>query len=736
MTEKNCNQTKCPYLRHFLLAFTCLMLLFGTNAFAADETDEASGDYMLEDTTVTATKTGETNLQETPIAITAFDAEALKTRNTFNLEDMADFSPNTNVWADGTQNFYYIRGIGNDSNSYLQEPNVGIYIDGVYMERGFSAFSDFVDVERVEILRGPQGTLYGRNTTGGAINIITKMPTDELTGNVSVEYGSFDKLRFDGSIAGPIVKDKVSGRLTISTSDWEGHYDIVSGPTDQDNSLDAVRGSLDFKFSEDIDFILRADYQKYKDNTADGKLLTNTGIGGFYSRILNPPGYTPPGGFYDVKLDRQNEREYKGSGLSGTLTWKMPFDATLKSITSYRKFDQDVVEDSDGMDTEIFVNSADIDTKNFSQELQMYGTHDRLNWLIGGFFYNLTEDYVLLQEIPPFGIEDTLTVDFKTKVYALFGNLNYQLTDRLSLGAGLRYSYEKKDVSQADIVDIDGNSVINSGAISDDWDAFTPKIIGEFKAADNVLIYASIANGYRAGTFYPWNLDPISKKIDPEENWSYEVGAKSDWFDKRLRLNIAAFTSKYDDMQVNIVVMDSNGLPITGIQNAAKATISGVELEALAMPVKGLTLNAVVGYMDAKYDSFPNAMDNTGNPTDLSGNQLSYTPEWQMSMGAQYVFDFGKKGFLTIRGDVSWMDKVFFNEYNDEDLTRDDLTLVNAFVRYETADSHWSVELYGKNLTDEEYYTSMGMLGGRDFYDLSASMGLPATFGVRVGYSF
>ncbi|MBW2369114.1 MAG: TonB-dependent receptor, partial [Deltaproteobacteria bacterium] len=229
-----------------------------------------SGDYVLEDTVITATKTGATLLQITPMAVTALSDEQLTARGVSNLVDLAQFSPNTDIWSEGGKHIYYIRGIGNASTSYLQEPNVGIYMDGVYLERGFAAMSDFVDVERIEVLRGPQGTLYGRNNTGGAINIITKIPTDELRIKLSAEAGNFEKLRFDGTVAGPIRKDKLNGRIVLSSSHWEGHYDIIAGPTDQDNSLNTVRGVLEFRFTDNIDFILRGDYQDYEYNTPQG----------------------------------------------------------------------------------------------------------------------------------------------------------------------------------------------------------------------------------------------------------------------------------------------------------------------------------------------------------------------------------------------------------------------------------------------------------------------------------
>jgi len=698
-------------------------------------------EYTLEDTLVTATKMGKTLNQKTPLAITAYDFEELEARSSFNLTDLAYFSPNTNIWSDGGSRTYYIRGIGSDSNSYLQEPNVGIYMDGVYMERGFATLSDFVDVQRVEILRGPQGTLYGRNNTGGAINIITKMPTKKLEINLAQEIGSFEKLRTDISIAGPIVKDRLMGRAAASLSRWNGHYVITEGPTDQENSLNSIRGTLDFKFSDTFDLILRADYQEYEYNTPGGKLLTNTGLVGRLASIdlgLFPDPYVLPKGFYNVKLDHESRRNFIAKGVSGTITWEMPSNTTVKSITAYREFYQDMVRDNDGTNADLYNITADVDTINFSQEFQITGSHGATNWLAGIFYYHLEEDFFLTEDIPPFSNENITSVNYETDAYALFANIDHTITDKLSLGAGIRYSFEKKMTSEAIVHDSNGN-IIDGDVIPlhNEWDAITPRAIAKYMMTDHAMIYASITNGFRAGTFYPWNSDPIPVEIDPETNWSYETGIKSDWFDRRLRINATGFISFYDDMQVSMIVIDPDtGFPITGIQNAASARISGAELEVKARPFQALTLNLTVGYLDARFDSFPNAIDISDTPTDLSGNRLPFSPKWQGAFGAQYIFDFGKFGFLNARGDITCIDDVYFNHYNDKILSRDPLTLVNAYLRYERTNASWSVEVYGKNLTDEEYYNTIGRLGGRDEMDLIGDPAPPATYGFRLIFSF
>jgi len=704
---------------------------------------DAYDDYMLEDTVVTATKTGATMLQKTAMSITAFGEEELNKRSSFNLTDLADFAPNVNVWTSAAESVIYIRGIGNSSSGIFQEPNVGVYIDGVYMERGFAAsMADFVDVERVEILRGPQGTLYGRNSTGGAMNIITKAPSDELTFKLAGEAARFDRYRFDGTISGPLVDGKINGRLTASTTTWEGHYDIVAGPTDQDNEFHSVRGSLDFNLHDNLDILLRADYQERENGTPISKLFTNDPNGQSAAYVL-------PNDFYDVKLNQSTEKSQKNWGFSGHITWRFPSNMTFRSITAYRHYEMDSSFDADATDLLIGVLKEQAEVKSFSQELQLDGTYGALTWLVGAYYYYLDDFYHYYdQSLSNFFIINTFPTQ-ETDAYALYTNLNYMLTERFKLGAGIRYSYEEKNSREEDVfltitppgMDPFDILLLPTEIAEKDFSSVTPRLAGEFILTDDAMIYATIARGFRSGSFFaPNRLSGFDSSIDQETNWSYELGLKSDWYDKRLRVNLAGFFIQYEDMIVATAVYN----PITDgflsyRTNAGESEIWGLELEAMARPMKALTLNLAIGWLDTEYTKYlavsrtPDPV--TGRPTsvDLSGNKLPYSPELQMALGAQYVLTMGDRGFLTIRGDLSWQDKVYFDVYNEEVFSRDDVTLLNGFMRFETADARWSVEVYGKNLADKEYLMSQGPAG---LADVVGTAGLPRTYGLRVSYSY
>ncbi|MBW2367823.1 MAG: TonB-dependent receptor [Deltaproteobacteria bacterium] len=718
-------------------------------AIPSDETPESENaesesfdDYMLEDTIVTATKTGETRLQEVSIAVTALSAEELKTRSTFNLMDIG--SPNLSVMSGNNEQNYYIRGIGSENNSYLKEPNVGIYIDGVYMEKGIGAMGDFIDVERVEILRGPQGTIYGRNSTGGAINILTASPTEDFFAKVMLEAASFEKFRADATISGPIVKNKLNGRLTLMGTTWEGHYDIIGDPDDQDNENITVKGALDFKITDDINFILRGDYEDSENRTPMGENFLNDAemiaAGPFWWNVFpiplfnpgntKPFSYVPAPGFYDIIASSPKSYYNKENyGFSGHFTVNLPFNATLRSITAYRSFYR-----------EIFINSIfggfdpshqkdDVDT--FSQELQLDGKAGRINYVVGVFYFRLREDLTIDQDAIYFNpLAAHLNADIGTDAYAAFSSLSYSVTDQFTLRAGLRYSYEEKTV---DSIDNRAQFGIVYKHEEGDWDAFTPKVSADYRISEDAMIYGSVSTGFRAGTFALLNIAPMPQTVEPETNLSYEIGFKSDWLDKRLRINAAAFFSQYDDMQVTGVFVNA-GVPTVFTSNAEGADIKGVEVEITARPLPPLTLNLSVGYLDGEYTDFIAQHPVTYANIDVSGNQIPYTAKYQMNFGCQYIVDLQDSGFITLRSDVSWKDKIYYNIFNEERLIADSVALVNGFLRWETTDSAWSVEIYGKNLTDKEYYTRL-----TDFSMWNAvtgEAGLPRTFGLRVGYSF
>ncbi|MBW2370141.1 MAG: TonB-dependent receptor, partial [Deltaproteobacteria bacterium] len=654
-----------------------MSLLFGAAAGAADQAE----DYVLEETTVTATKTGETDLQVTPISMTAFSEEMLKNSHAYKLAELTQFIPNAQIDIDGPVMVGYIRGIGSSETFVGGEPNVGFYIDGVYLDKGLGARPDFVDVERIEVLRGPQGTLYGRNSSGGALNIITKGPTDELSMEVGVELGNYSKRRFDFSISGPLVKDKVKARLTLSDSEHDGYVDDLGpGPDLLDEDYTGVRGQIEFTPTDKVDIRISADYMKSDAHTAPMKLLTTTGLlGNVFGPIFGiPADMLVFDDHWTTAHNKLNEEDVENFGVSGTVNIELGNDISLRSITAYRKLDYSWLVDIDGTLVDLLASDGSEHIEQFSQELQLYATWDRWKWVAGFYYYNVENsfpDFQVLNGLTPAGPGQKLFVvaTNQTDAYALFGNVTYAFTDKLSLEVGARYSYEEKEVDFTESWLIFFGPPNRTVSDEDDWDDFSPKFGINYQLTDDAFLFANVSKGFRSGTFAALNPSGTDYRLDQEEVWSYEAGLKTDWFSNRMRVNLAAFYMDYTDLQ-----NESQVGPFVLLTNASKAEIKGFELEMTAMPVRGLTINSSLSYLDAEYADTLIIEDSDGALVDANGNKLPRAPEMKFILGAQYVMPVGEFGFLTLRGDLSWTDDYYFNQHNDQ--VQEAFTVVNALV--------------------------------------------------------
>ncbi|MBW2368426.1 MAG: TonB-dependent receptor [Deltaproteobacteria bacterium] len=708
-------------LRDILLLTFWLFWVPGV-AFTAEEIQE---DFMLEETTVTATKTGETNLQVTPIAITAIDEAFLKNKKAFSLMDLTQFTPNAEFTERGNGwNTIYVRGVGNSNPIVLSESAVAMYIDGVYVERGLSGGNSFFDIERIEVLRGPQGTLYGRNATGGAVNIVTKAPSDELEIKAGVEIGSFSKRRFDASVSGPLIGDTVKGRITLSDSEADGYQENLVGKDMADENFTGVRGAIEFAPTDSIDILLRGDYF---DSVTGSWATKHLGIEG---SALVSAGYTAPDDFYESRIDADHFTDVTDSGFSGHVKINLPRGMTLRSITGYRKRELDNKYDPDSTDLNLGSILYDTKIESFSQELQLNGTWRRLNFLLGAYYYRMEEDSDTsadLSYIFP-GLTFEGRGDIDTDSYALFGRAGYQITDKLWAHADLRYSFEEKGGFSNASFSIPILPSRQKG-FSGEWDAITPKFGLDYRLTEDVFFYLSAAKGFRSGVLAPNNIAPIPPFADPEFIWSYEVGAKTQWFDNRLRVNLSAFYSDYTDQQVMVMVFG-----IGNLVNAADSNIYGVELEFLARPLPALTINSAFSYLDAGFDEYQ-SVDVIGNPIDASGNRMPQSPEFKFSLGAQYVFTLAEYGFLTCRGDMAWSDDKYLDHLETPLTEVKAHTLFNGLVRFETREGNWSVEVYGKNLSDQETFLDLD-IGPQGPLDVFGSPAPPRTFGVQLVYNY
>ncbi|MBW2370718.1 MAG: TonB-dependent receptor [Deltaproteobacteria bacterium] len=738
-----------------VLLVACALLLFTVSGPAwsaeeAGEATEAAEDYMLEETTVTATKTGETLLQETSIAISAFDKEALDRAGIIDVQNLDLVTPNMITNKDTRSAVVYMRGVGSNAFFSGSHDSVGIYVDDAYTPRNTGLYSSLLDTERVEVLRGPQGTLYGRNTSGGAVRVMTAMPTEEISGYAMIEFGTENKYGFNGALSGPITNN-LKGRIAFLKMNRDGFYDNkapLTPDTADDRDWTGARIKLQFTPSENLDFVLTGEYHN----------LENEGDAPF--QFEDPAPFVAAGAQPFKPLDfvttnpYGNERgvEQETERVSLTGNFDLPRGISLKSVTTYNEHVWSGSSDLDGTTLDLLdILDQKQAFKSFTQEFQLNGQWGDLT-LVGGLFYlheneyNRTKnrvDYVLIVHGDQhYGIEGDS--------YAAYLTGKYDLTERLSMSAGIRYSYDEREnfIDNKTVLDLSplfgfplGSVMVPSfySEIDDEsWSNLSPKVSLDYRLTEDVFLYASFTGGYKAGG---WNSFAATEKrgsFDPEKVWSYEVGVKSDWLDRRLRVNLALFYYDYIDMQLSSFGLDASGIYSVTIRNATDSDVYGGELDVMARPVPNLTLGVSLASTFGEYGSFEGD-DTKGNIVNLAGKTLVFAPEWSVSAYGQYVVTVKDYGFVSFNANYSWQDE-YFPEMSNTYII-DARGILDARLVFETTDGKWSLDVYGKNLTDERYRTEQASfigLGGIATADnpigVLVSDGL--NFGVRLRYRF
>lgn len=701
---KNCkNSHRCG----FFLTTSVPAMLIATPAFAQDAEETNVVDVIV----VTAEKR-EQDLQEVPIAITAMSGDTLAATGISNVEDLQFFVPGVSVTNDSMA-IINIRGIGTSAFGVATDPSTTVHYDGVYISRPTTSYQDMFDVERIEVLRGPQGVLFGRNSAGGTLNIISKMPTDELTGTLGVTVGNFGKRTFSGTVSGA-VSDSARARLTLVKNDRNGIYrdaNVDRSYQNEDNL--AGRATLAIDATDRLEIVIRADASRDRETGYPA-------IRGSYPPGLVAAGATVPTESDEIALDTVPRYDIDAWGTSSTIRYDAD-DVEIKSITAFRSSDVGQVLDVDA--TDIFLRNIEFveKSKTFTQEIQILNTDPGpLRWILGGFFLN-ERGQDQIQILEP-GRELAIPESNTTNAYALFGQASYEIADRLRLTAGLRYSYEKKDFSYN--INLDGDEV-DRGSPSASWSAWTPKFGVDFDVSDDVLAYASATRGFKSGGFQLGDAQPFL----PEYLWSYEAGIKSTLLDRQLRANFSAFYYDYTNLQV---VQYLNGVAST--TNAGRATIKGVEAEFLAKPTDGLTLTSTLAYLDARYDVY------FDNQVSLEGNRLPNAPKWNATFGAEYEASLGSRGTVTLRGDIAQRGVAYFKPNNDPRYASSPTTLINSRISWMPTDGSWEVALYGRNLTNERYATYKA--AGTDALGVSnpdlplTVFGEPRQYGLQVRYFF
>ncbi len=695
---------------------------------------QAQDNFRLEEITVTATKMGATNLQETPLAITAFTTDYLEKTGVKDVRDLAFATPNLVLAQNGNSAQIYIRGIGSNNSFAGGETSSTVHLDGVYIARPGAVFFNFLDVERIEVLRGPQGTLYGRNSVGGTINIISRKPSNELQAKVQGTVGNYDLWRAEGYISGPIIEDKLSASVSASRSKRDGYFKNVVASGNDRGSEDnwSIRGQIRATPNENLEILVRADYMDDQGIAASNQALLMP----FYPVAGGPEDPVTAsirGDWHKVALNTPSIFDRYLAGVSAEITYEFSEAAVLKSLTAYRESKTDTLNDTDATNLNRQTTALIEKQDQFSQELNLSGRLDRAKYVFGLYYF---EEHIATSGEGVFAITPA---NFKTqphpivdtKALAAYGQVDYDFTEQFTATLGMRYSHETKDFEQR-LNRVNGTTGVSLPGFpvtyfrEGTYKAWTPKFGLQFKPTDNAMLYATVTRGFKSGGFN-FSSGNAVHGYNPEKLWSYEVGFKSDFADNRVRLNGSAFYYDYKDLQVQAFITPG----VTDITNASDAKIKGFELELLARPVQGLDIGGTLNHLDATYKNFP-AAPITGGTFDATGKRLNSAPKWSYTAFAQYSFDLGDAGSVYVRGEYGWKSRQFFTVVNDNIQTTPSYDIINASIGYTSPDDRWQVIVYGRNLGNEQYLISTGGFTAVP----SGTPGDPRSYGLRLSFTY
>lgn len=733
------------------LGMTCLTSA-AFCAFATQAAEPVAEVAALEEIIVTSRKTQE-NIQDVPLTVNVLTANALQEKGVHSVAEINGLMPNV-VWETGgnwSRNRMTIRGIPSNQTSAGVDPGIGVYIDEVYQSNGFGFNAALNDIERIEVLKGPQGTLFGRNTTAGAISITTRRPSQDAYVEGDVEIGNYD-LRQVRAVGNAPITEKIAVKLSGIYRERDGYdLNVVTGRHDI-NTEDHYGGRMQMlaEASDELELLVSADY--YMDRGAEssldcagrgalGNLCPDSGFESLFDRRLysNPP--------------NTGRRENWGGSL--TARWQGESGFGLTSITALRNLDASFYFDGDQTPVDLIRNgTANPNQSQFSQELRLTTPQDKpLRGVIGLYYSHESKDFETLVSIAPallrpFGIittsfQDALTVaNQKTDSYAIFGQGSYDITSSVTAEIGLRYTHDKKDfMYEQQVAPLlrtpplppgTGLPIPVAPSFDDEsWGALSGTASLSWRITDGALAYGRYSRGFKSGGYSATTASPgqlNTRPYDPEYLDSYELGVKYETADRRLRVNAAAFFMKYSDIQVTIVGLSRERF----IVNAGKAESKGFELEASYLPIEGLTLDASLGVQKAEYTAFDVPPLAPGVLLPAIGNDLPEAPHVTASGTATYTFPlFGNTEGL-ISSTVIYRSNSWLEASNT--IEKPEYALVNARIGIQDADGRWGVSIYGNNLTNVDRLVTY--VGQNTTSAMSGILSAPRTYGVslRVRY--
>ena len=645
---------------------------------------------LVERLTVTATKTGAAEIQSTPIAITALSARTLEQLGARSIEGLAGFVPALTIAQHTGLAQVTIRGVGSNAVFAGSDPSTTIHLDGVYLARPAMAFADFLDVERVEVLRGPQGTIYGRNSVGGTLNIVSRDPTNTPDTRLRLTAGNYGTLRAEGAVSGPLIPNKVMASVALLRSSRDGFVRDLDHPDHALGSEDtwAGRGKVRVVLGPRSELLLSADTGRF-----DGVPLH------WAKPIAAKPGFTfdSPASLWAVRTSDVTTGRNRQQGASARLTLPVNRTTTVNSLTAWRASNDRFLADADATELRIAALRLSDVQHQISQEVTLVQRTPALTWITGAFLFDEHDDGEI--EVTAYST-DTQSRPFATtgtRTWAPFGEATYHAWRRLSLTGGVRYTDERKNIASTGGVYRLGTPVLAVPASFYAFDdratfhAWTPKAALQVQASPDTFLYVSATRGFKSGGFNPTGNAP-GRAFGPELAWSYEGGVKQTMAEGRVRVNTAAFVTDYRDLQVQAFIRPG----VIDISNAASATIRGVEVEVAAATGRRVHLAGHVAWLDAHYDRYL-AIGLGGVAKDAAGRRLNNAPAWSGSTSAIYEWTAGGTGSFSLRGDVAWQSRVFFTPFNEPIDSQEAYGLVHLRAGFEPRSRRWELAVYVRN---------------------------------------
>ncbi|NIB43406.1 TonB-dependent receptor [Pseudomaricurvus alkylphenolicus] len=725
------NKLRCSWPHSRSLALLPLSI-----ALSIPATVTAESTLRLEEIIVTAQKREE-SLQDAAVSVTSLAGEELAEERITSVLDLQSQAPSLQVsTALGTARVY-IRGIGLTNFASGGEPSVAFHVDGAVVSRPAAQISSFYDLERIEVLRGPQGSLYGRNATGGSLNVMSKRPTEEFEGYAKVTAGNYNLMELQGALSGTLIDNALLGRIAFRTQDRDGFGENLPTGKDLDDTNDeSFRLGLSFIGSDVFSAFLSATHYESDDGSGAFHML-----GGGNPEVAVPE-IAMGGSIAHDTRDLNSEVDIRATkeidSYTLELIWDLSENLSLKSLSNYLDMDRTGTIDLNGTPVVLLESDNHESSTQYSEELQLTWIGERHSTMFGLYYFS--EDIDAGQYLP--GSLGHLAagrplIQFEgsqeSESWAAFVNSTWDLNQQWSINAGLRYSEDEKSDTGFTIppgppfqlppvvLPIDRHQT---------WDAWTPTFTVEYTPANDLFFYATASRGYKTGVM---NVGNAGAPVDPEYIQSYEIGMKSQWWDDRLQINATVFHATIEDLQVQRPI---NGTLVT--VNAAEAETQGLEFESIARLTQGLTAQLNIAYIDSQFNDFQtqNTTFEPGVDVNLKGNSLPNTPELNTDLSLQYELDISSNWSAKFKLQGIYTTERWFNEFQEDIAHQDETFVINANVVLKTHDDRWSINLWGRNLGNDDIISHINVGSAALGHMRTATLQEPATYGATLGYKF